>query len=371
MDESQLHRVFRAGEMSQELALELFENGGVLVLKDFPVGCEFGIDYRSWVVGPNFLGMKMIPPGVHFVYFSVPGAPRIAFFHCFQEKEVVLRRWDKQSEDLVPDYKSDEVELGRLRANLKNIDRHLGVYPFSDYRDWLSLSSYITPKIVRRLSPSNALGRISSQNEMVTHEAELEKRMGDPLGLSIVDREHRGRIRFTDEYGLPLMSEGEEAQLHFTQIPQITLAETNLRRAGIDSSDRFLRCLSSVGGDYREVLGEFQFAFIIFLIGQVYEGFDQWKRWIHLVCSCTTALQSQAQFFNELFAVFHFQMKMVPDDFFVDVLARNNFLSSTLSLFFANIEDTPSVDPSLKAKGTKFRALLEKRFNRSFVLDSE
>ena len=36
--------------------------------------------------------------------------------------------------------------------------------------------------------------------------------------------------------------------------------------------------------------------------------------------------------------VFHYQMKMVPDDFFEDVLASNNFLATTLSLLFANIE---------------------------------
>ncbi|KAL3076249.1 hypothetical protein niasHS_013520 [Heterodera schachtii] len=357
--------------MSQELALELFENGGVLIFKDFPKGCEFGMDYRSWIVGPNFLGMKMIPPGIHFIYFSVPGAPRIAFFHNFRQKEVILRRWDKKKEDLVTDEKSDEVELDRLRENLRNIDRFLGVYPFADYRNWLSLSSYITPNSVRRLSPSNSLGRISSQNEMVTQEAELEKKLGDPFGLSIVDREHRGRIRFTDEGGLPLMSEGEEAKLNFTRIPQITLADTNLRRAGIDSSDRLFQCFEALGGDYREVLAEFQFAFVVFLVGQVYEGFDQWKRLVHLFCSCTSALQSHPQFFNELFAVFHFQMKMVPDDFFEDVLASSNFLSSTLALLFANIEDTSAVDPALKTKATRFRTLLEKRFKRAFVLDND
>jgi hypothetical protein len=38
-----------------------------------------------------------------------------------------------------------------------------------------------------------------------------------------VDREHRGRIRFADESGLPVMSENEESKMHFVPVPQITV----------------------------------------------------------------------------------------------------------------------------------------------------
>ena len=33
------------------------------------LGSEFGIDCHAWVTGPNFLGVKMIPPGPHFIYY--------------------------------------------------------------------------------------------------------------------------------------------------------------------------------------------------------------------------------------------------------------------------------------------------------------
>jgi len=76
---------------------------------------------------------------------------------------------------------------------------------------------------------------------------------------------------------------------------------------------------------------------LITLMVQVYEGFDQWKRIIHLVCSCKAALRSHGEFFAELLMVLHFQMKMFTDEFFEDTLASNNFIISTLSLLFANI----------------------------------
>lgn len=55
--------------MDQEVARQLFAEGATLVLLDVPEGTEFGIDYNSWHVGQKFKGVKMIPPGFHFVFY--------------------------------------------------------------------------------------------------------------------------------------------------------------------------------------------------------------------------------------------------------------------------------------------------------------
>ncbi len=55
--------------MDPELAKKLFHEGATLVILDVPQGTEFGIDYNSWTVGPKFKGVKMIPPGFHFVFY--------------------------------------------------------------------------------------------------------------------------------------------------------------------------------------------------------------------------------------------------------------------------------------------------------------
>jgi len=56
-------------DISQEQAQWLFTEGGILVFLDLPAGSEFGIDYCSWEVGEQFKGVKMIPPGIHFIYY--------------------------------------------------------------------------------------------------------------------------------------------------------------------------------------------------------------------------------------------------------------------------------------------------------------
>jgi len=40
----------------------------------------------------------------------------------------------------------------------------------------------------------------------------------------------------------------------------------------------------------KEVMGELQFAFVTFLLGENYESFEQWKSLLTLICYCQSAL---------------------------------------------------------------------------------
>ena len=55
--------------MDPDTAKRLRDEGAAVVILDFPVGSEFGIDLMSWNTADRFKGVKMIPPGWHFVYW--------------------------------------------------------------------------------------------------------------------------------------------------------------------------------------------------------------------------------------------------------------------------------------------------------------
>ena len=55
--------------MDPETAKKLFESGANVILLNVPPGTEIGIDMQSWRTGPEFKGIKMIPSGLHFIYF--------------------------------------------------------------------------------------------------------------------------------------------------------------------------------------------------------------------------------------------------------------------------------------------------------------
>ena len=137
-------------QLSPEAAQRLYQEGGFLVVTQLPPGTELGIDLYSWNTGDKFLGIKMIPPGLHFVYYSTLGqgsagpqlAPRTGFlieissqrrcmllsgfFHVFHRGDVLVKRYDKSAEELV-DVGDDEV--ARVREGLKDMDSRLGPYP--------------------------------------------------------------------------------------------------------------------------------------------------------------------------------------------------------------------------------------------------
>ena len=56
-------------QMDTSTAKRLRDDGATLVVLDFPVRSQFGMDLMEWTTAEKFKGVKMIPPGWHFVYW--------------------------------------------------------------------------------------------------------------------------------------------------------------------------------------------------------------------------------------------------------------------------------------------------------------
>jgi A1 cistron-splicing factor AAR2 len=119
-------------------------------------------------------------------------------------------------------------------------------------------------------------------------------------------------------------------------------------------------------------LGELQFAFICFLVGQVYDGFERWKRLINVICRSEQAVRDHPGFFIDFMTVLHFQIKLVPQDFFADIVSNNNFLVDSLRRFFPNVADSGKGDddPLIK-RAKKFKEHLQDKFEWDFDEEPE
>ena len=74
--------------MDQEIANKLFDIGGFAIfLAPPPAGMEFGIDLHSWELRRRFSGLKLIPPGFHFIHTGGT-LGRFGWLHFFAEREV-------------------------------------------------------------------------------------------------------------------------------------------------------------------------------------------------------------------------------------------------------------------------------------------
>lgn len=134
--------------MDQATARKLLQEGAFFIFLGLPEGTEFGIDMKSWNTGEKFRGVKMIPPGIHFIFYSPVSktndiAPRVGFFHNFKSGEVLVKKWDNKAEDISAE-PVPEVEVVGLKENLMALDGFLGPYPYDIWEKWVKLTADIT-----------------------------------------------------------------------------------------------------------------------------------------------------------------------------------------------------------------------------------
>lgn len=384
--------------MDQETAQILFREGATMVCLDVPEGTEFGFDYSSWTAGPLFKGVKMIPPGIHFVYYSARNkqtdevGPRTGTFINFEQKSVVVRKWNPIAEELTEDgISADDVQ--RIQDNLKDLDRFLGPYPYEGYKKWVSLSNFITPELLDKLQPQSK--RICSVTDLVSEVSNTQSRKLRKTSGSTKTSEDQDETNVSKEKDLqdnkeenaeptslkdaesrlPYMKVREESKIQFSKIPKQKYppgcSPAEMTKYSIDSSYALESILCSNYKDNEaKILGEIQFAFICFLIGQVLDAFEQWKNLVHVMCTSEEALQNHASLFLNFISVIHYHIQETPEDFFVDILSANNFLTSTLQEFFSNLENMSS-DSDLKKRGLKFRDYLTQKFKWDFTSEPD
>ncbi|TPX32780.1 hypothetical protein SmJEL517_g04181 [Synchytrium microbalum] len=325
--------------MDQDTANRLFEVGAFVVfLAPPPAGIDFGIDMNSWELGRRFSGLKLIPPGLHFIHSGgVSGIGRVGFFHFFTEREIVVANWDTATEQIeAAPHDSDQVE--RLRANLRTLDSSLGPYPlntttpshqFTTYQRWLRLTQHITPNLLSRVIPTGYIGSMTSVS-----------RFSDVVSPS-TNMETSSTLANTE-------------WLHFTWIdlkrsfPQ-GASGAELTRYSIDKSYLLRKLLEGQYSDYKDLLGELELSFIIFLVGQVYDGLEQWKILVTLLCSCHELLELQVDMFIGFTGVLLVQLQELPEDFFIDALSGDSFLRHALRMYTSSVASTTSYHTPMRA----------------------
>lgn len=399
--------------MDQETARLMFEEGGTLVLLGMPYGTEFGIDMNSWNIAEKFKGVKMIPPGLHFIYYSAVNregdtAPRTGFFHVFKQREVLVRHYDPATEDLKPD--TDEEEVARIRSNLRNLDRNLGAYPIESWKKWVSLSQHVSPSELQRMEPIS--GKICSVPELIHQNNPSEA--GDvttspstsgksPAGVfsnhSYLKDPDKGtqspgednKIEQITEYSdsaekegsapkkklpaLPNMVQKPGTEMRFSKFPARPYREgatpSEITRYSLDSSYSIGQLVKGIEKP-ESLLAELQLAFICFLVAQVWEGWEHWRKLVLALCSAEEFICQNPALYEKFLSALHFQVHEVPEDLFVDIVESNNFLASALTSLFANISDnSESLPASLVTKARKFKTHISNKFKWNLTFEDD
>lgn len=348
--------------MNSDTARQLFESGGILHVLDAPKEMEFGIDMYSWQIGPQFQGIKMIPPGIHFCYYSERDsltkqlANRQGFFiEIRQSNEMfIVIRWSS-SENLFQRQQltTDEYELRRNQRY--ELDRLLGQYPLETYRQWLALSNHLRSDFLDKLLPLN--GQICSAEVFNVNQHEKHR-----------EEFHVPKNLTEAESRLPKMTPNPQFALRLTNIvykQSSASSGSDLTRLKLDRTNELETIiLERYDSNISGLLTELQFSFLIFFLGQVYEGFEQWKRLLHLFCSCQKAFYRWPKIYIDFLQMIYFQLKYFGNDssltehLFVDIDQQDNFIYKSLENLFANVSAASSDDEQME--GNDWEKFLER-----------
>ncbi|XP_042197744.1 protein AAR2 homolog [Callorhinchus milii] len=361
-----------AVEMDQELARRLFFEGGTLVILGVPKGTEFGIDYNTWEVGPKFKGVKMIPPGIHFMHYSAASStnaretgPRTGFFFDIKQREVLVKRWDKKEEEIVFVTVS-QAEVERIRENLTELDQCLGPYPYETMKKWVSLTNHITAPLIQKLQPES--GKICAFAEVQPEV--LMPHTKDRVEQNLLPYDTLCKSYEEGMARLPKMKIKPGTEIRFSNIPKQKYPDgatpAEITKYNMDFSFTLESVINQrYSASPKDILGELQFSFVCFLIGNVYDAFEHWKDLLQLLCHSEEAVGKRTDLYTLLISALYHQLSEIPADFFVDIVSKDNFLTTTLQEFFSYMH-SPMVDEALQRRVGKFKAHLTRKFKWDF-----
>ena len=292
------------------LSYEKRRNLGTLLLLNSPKKMQFGIDLSQWVIGDKFMGIKLIPIGVHYISFSLSeenNAFKQGFFIEIEDNKKksknIIREWSPKYETFIK--LNDEMDKN-YSIGLDNLDfdQFLGNYPYEQIQNWTDLSKFLNTSVINRLQKNIDMTMCPEIKEDKNNEQENENKNN----MQIMSYDN---IEFTEFY--------------LNQPEYIN---------SLDKSALLEKILSKFKSP-NEFLGEFQYTFILFLIGEVYEALKQWKDIFILITSSEDLINKKnfQKFFCDFIEIIYNQLRLFPDDLMHDVILDNNFLKRYLTNF--------------------------------------
>ena len=306
------------GDITREEALKKAKDGGTVFCLDVPQGIEFGIDMRTYSVGPQFRGVKMIPPhGFHLITCG-NDIEQSGLFIELGPADVCVMQWDPSVEMLC--LLKDTEQVGRLTHEVRQMehDRFLGPYPLKTEQQWTGVSGFITQSVLLRagIPPGTFIMAGGIDDEALGHNGARQVQPyfdGAARVAQFVQLDPRQRAQDSGRTGREL------SQFFFDKSEW--LGELLAHEYSTDAST----------SPEAELLGELQLSFLLFLRLSSLRALEQWKAGVHLLCACDSAIVTRQSLYVRLLCILRAQLALAPPDLFEDALSEDNFLRVALA----------------------------------------
>lgn len=325
------------------LSYENRRNLGTLLLLNSPKKMQFGIDLSQWVIGEKFMGIKLIPIGIHYVSFSLSeenNAFKQGFFIEIEsgknKTKNIIREWSPKYQTFI---RLNDETTKNYSIGLDNLDfdQHLGNYPYEQISNWKDLTSFLNINIINRLQKNINVTMcpelIEEKKEQNINDMDnADENEEDINNINEINHENNNN-EFKKYNQLITYEDIEFTEIYLNQPEYIN---------SLDKSKLLEKILSKFKKS-EEFLGEFQYSFILFLIGEVYDALKQWKDIFILISSSEELIKKFDKFYCNFIEVIYNQLRLFPDDLMHDVILDNNFLKRYLTNFLLfDIKDKKS-----------------------------
>lgn len=288
-------------------------------IEDIPPGSQIGLDLRSWQSGPNFRGLRDIPPGLHCLHITIANISTLKYAVWLNiESGVTLAfKWDKVGENLQEIDHTYAVSGGGISRMF------LIECPSEDDKQWTSITQHLETPAVSQIIPLGRCVTSSTTSNTDTAGQDLSH-----LGPHVIDPDEV-KFHFVPidlKRSWPKGSIGREITEH--ALDKTWLLKDVMRRAGNEHL----------------LLNQFEFCFLGVLLYGSATCFDQWNTILSLVCTTKTALIDIPEFASTFLSVLHAQAEQLSHDLYGDVFSFA--LPRQLKKMQANITECEGVLPT-------------------------
>lgn len=322
-------------QMPQDMARIFYEEGALLIIAGIPTGTEFGVDLSPNKIDELFRGMKMIPPGPHFVYTAAEGAygdtaSRVGFIHFFKKQEIVIREWNQNTEEMRQRLQTNvEMDKTKIRENLKELDRYaviyifyrrnvlidfviryLAPYDFKQLKKWQALTNEINEEVILRTTPECGVIRSSAEFQSCPD-------ADRPKGQSPLTRPVNPiRSNRTEDELLPNLKIVPGTAPRFTTLPALhpdTASPAEISESHLDAI-RAIETYFSTFSEPFEALREIQLSFVLFLCGCSVDALAHWRKVLGLLAKSDSAVRKFAYFYRRYLETLKAQLPELPEE---------------------------------------------------------
>lgn len=320
-------------EELEQIWTKRFRNEAVVVINDCPPGLEIGLDCFICQNEGNFLAFSLVPFGLHLLYYSQANFPRQGFFFNVKEGEhgLYFFSWNKETEEINPEYNTSMEFLTNVKTSILRGDYNdlIGQYNNQQQSAWRLMSQFVTKSVFEMVGCG--INTTLSPGDDIDDSEDMQIISKSYAKMSPRSVACKNSSKFTALSKL----ENELIQREYSASVDHDTVTAKITSMKMDKSWLLQKLFSHCyNNNPLLLLGELQFAYIMFMMLYSQRGLRFWKESVTLICSSEHYLlhNPHFSFTNQFLLLFFHQLKLVDETFFEEEMSMQSFLLPCFNL---------------------------------------